>query len=637
LAFGIRRLALSALPALFSLDSDTARDLSFSLDAPFKSMPRISPETIEQVTAALNIVDVIGSYFPLRRAGTEFRALCPFHQEKTPSFYVNPDKQTFYCFGCQRGGSIIQFVQEYEHLDFPEAVRRLAMRAGIAIEQEEFSPEEEEKQTLRKRLLRLHFEAASWFHRNLLRTRAAEAARGYLSQRGLNIEIAKRWQIGYSPDSWTALTEWGQQSGFSREELILSGLVKPKDENNPRSRCYDRFRHRLIFPITNDLGEVIAFSGRQIDPNATGGKYVNSPETPLFSKGNILFGLSKSKRAIARTRQAIVLEGQIDLITSFEAGVENVVAPQGTALTERHAALLKRFAEEIVLFFDADAAGERAAERALEILYGAGLQVRIGVLPVGEDPDSLIRKGGVEIFRALIADAKDFFDFEIERGLGGTGSQSIARRVALARRVAQFAGLVPDPVVRDTMMNRLASRLGLARESLDQVAMQYRRNQSAHSSSDLKKGEVSLPKHEIAVLCHLALTDQKLIEWIRNQPWLAILEPISGTELLQKILGSTVEPENPGSIAAFLASLEKPEAAAISQILTLKPIDKSIRPIFWTEFALRELRSRRQRLQSALRLSAALPDEYPKNLADKEVLDLESLITHISRLSSRAS
>ncbi len=582
-------------------------------------MPRISPETIEQVTAALNIVDVIGSYFPLRRAGTEFRALCPFHQEKTPSFYVSPDKQTFYCFGCQRGGSVIQFVQEYEHIDFPEAVRRLATRAGIAIQQEEFSAEEEEKQTL--------------FHRNLLRTRAAEAARSYLSQRGLNIETAKHWQIGYAPNSWTALTEWGQGSGFSREELILSGLVKPKEENNPRSRCYDRFRHRLMFPITNDLGEVIAFSGRQIDPNATGGKYVNSPESPLFSKGNILFGLSKSKRAIARSRQAIVLEGQIDLITSFEAGVENVVAPQGTALTERHAVLLRRFAEEVVLFFDADAAGERAAERALEILYGAGLQVRIGVLPAGEDPDSLIRKGGVEAFRALATDAKDFFDFEIERGLGGAGSQSVARRVALARRVAQFAGLVPDPVVRDTMMNRLASRLALPRESLDQVASPRRRFQSARDSSfDLEANKVAAPIGAIAVLCHGVLTNQKLLQWIREQPWLAILAPISGTELLQKILGSQVQPEVPNSVATFLAGLEKAEVAAISQILKRRPSAESVCAEYWTQLALGELQSRKQRLVSAIWLSE---DSESKDSAGsvemKEVDDLESLINQADR------
>ncbi len=596
-------------------------------------MPRISPETIEQVTAALNIVDVIGSYFPLRRAGTEFRALCPFHQEKTPSFYVSPDKQTFYCFGCQRGGSVIQFVQEYEHIDFPEAVRRLATRAGIAIQQEEFSAEEEEKQTLRKRLLRLHFEAADWFQRNLLRTRAAEAARSYLSQRGLNIETAKHWQIGYAPNSWTAFTEWGQGSGFSREELILSGLVKPKEENNPRSRCYDRFRHRLMFPITNDLGEVIAFSGRQIDPNATGGKYVNSPESPLFSKGNILFGLSKSKRAIARSRQAIVLEGQIDLITSFEAGVENVVAPQGTALTERHAVLLKRFAEEVVLFFDADAAGERAAERALEILYGAGLQVRIGVLPAGEDPDSLIRKGGVEAFRALTTEAKDFFDFEIERGLGGAGSQSVARRVALARRVAQFAGLVPDPVVRDTMMNRLASRLALPRESLDEVASQRRRYQSARDSNfDLEANKVAAPIGGIAVLCHGVLTNQKLLQWIREQPWLAILAPISGTELLQKILGSQVQPEVPNSVATFLAGLEKAEVAAISQILKRRPSAESVCAEYWTKLALGELQSRKQRLVSAIWLSEDSENKDSAGSVEmKEIDDLESLINQADR------
>jgi DNA primase len=591
-------------------------------------MPRISPETIEQVTAALNIVDVIGSYFPLRRAGTEFRALCPFHQEKTPSFYVSPDKQTFYCFGCQRGGSIIQFVEEYEHVDFPEAVRRLAARAGIAIQQEELSPEEAEKQTLRKRLLRLHFEVASWFHRNLLRTRAAEAARSYLSERGLNIEIAKRWQIGYAPDSWTAVTDWGQQSGFSREELILGGLVKPKNENDPRARCYDRFRHRLMFPITNDLGEVIAFSGRQINPNATGGKYVNSPESPLFSKGNILFGLSKSKRAIARSRQAIVLEGQIDLITAFEAGIENVTAPQGTALTERHAVLLKRFAEEVILFFDADPAGERAAERALEILYAAGLQVRIGVLPPGEDPDSLIRKGGVEAFRALIAEAKDFFDFEIERGLAGSGNQSVARRVALARRVAQFAGLVPDPVLRDTMIMRLAQRLRLPRESLDQVSLQNRRNSSSRDSNfDLEANKAILPEEKIAALCHATLTDQSLLQWIREQPWLAILEPIGGTELLQKILSSAVQPEVPASIATFFAGLEKAEVAALSQILKRRPIEGSVCAEYWTKLALAELHSRRQRLLGVVRLSEGSTDERSASLAEiKEIDDLEQII-----------
>jgi DNA primase len=412
--------------------------------------------------------------------------------------------------------------------------------------------------------------------------------------------------------------------------LVRSGLVKLKDEDNPNSRFYDRFRHRLMFPITNDLGEVIAFSGRNIDANATGGKYVNSPESPLFSKGSILFGLNQSKRAIARSRQAIVLEGQIDLITGYEAGVENVVAPQGTALTERHAALLKRFAEEVVLFFDADPAGERAAERALEILYATGLQVRIGVLPAGEDPDSLIRKKGVDHFRALVTDSKDFFDFEIERGLGGTGEQSVAQRVALARRVAQFAGLVPDPIVRDTMMMRLAQRLRLPRESLDHVVSQNRRNQATRDSDfDLKAKQVPPPLGTLAVLLHAALTNQKLLEWIREQPWLAILEPISGTELLQKILGSAVRPDVPNSMANFLAGLEKEQVAVLSQILKRRPTDGSVCAEYWTKLALGELQSRRRRLVGVLRLTESSSNEHSKTLI--EIGELDDLENQIAR------
>ncbi len=215
---------------------------------------------------------------------------------------------------------------------------------------------------------------------------------------------------------------------------MASGLVKLREEGNPRSRIYDRFRDRLMFPIHNDFGEVVAFSGRILDPKASGGKYVNSPETPLFSKGNLLFGLHQSKRFIANARQAVVLEGQLDLITTFEAGIQNVVAPQGTALTARQAALLHRFADEVVLFFDADAAGQKAAERALEVLFGAGLQVKIGEMPPGEDPDSLIRKSGSDAFRARVDSAEDFFDFQVNHKLSATESKTTAGRVAFARK-----------------------------------------------------------------------------------------------------------------------------------------------------------------------------------------------------------
>src|ERR1700760_2370824 len=499
-------------------------------------MPRIAQETVEQVAAASDIVAVISSYFPLKRAGTEFRALCPFHQERTPSFFVNPSKQSYYCHGCGAGGAVFQFLMQYENIDFPEAVRRLASRAGIAIIVEELSQEEEAKQSLRKRLLRLHFEAAAWYHSNLLRTKAAAHARSYLQSRGINIETAKRWQIGYAPKTWDSLVHWATDSGFTREELMASGLAKPREEGNPRSRIYDRFRDRLMFPINNDFGEVVAFSGRILDPKAKGGKYVNSPETPLFSKGNLLFGLHQSKRFLASARQAIVLEGQLDLITTFEAGIQNVVAPQGTSLTARHAALLRRFADEVVLFFDADAAGQKAAERALEVLFGAGLQVRIGEMPPGEDPDSLIRKSGSDAFRARVESAEDFFDFQINRNLSAAESKTTAGRVAFARKMSQFISVVPDLVVRDTLISRLAVRLTIPRETLQQmVHLSSKQTQGRSLTEEVVTPQLSMPRHDLAVICKAALVVPDLLKEIRQQPWRSVLQHVEGAELISKI------------------------------------------------------------------------------------------------------
>ncbi|MFY9984281.1 MAG: DNA primase [Chthoniobacterales bacterium] len=587
-------------------------------------MPRISPETIQQVAAALNIVDVVGSYFPLKKSGIEFRALCPFHQEKTPSFYVNPDKQTFYCFGCGRGGTVFQFVQEYEHVDFPEAVRRLAHRAAIPIIEAEPSPEEQEKQNQRKRLLRLHFEAADWFHRNLLRTKAGEIARDYMRGRQLNIDIARQWRIGYAPNSWNAFRSWAIQVGFSKEELVLSGLVKLRDEGNPRSDVYDRFRDRLMFPITNELGEVVAFSGRVLQPKAAGGKYINSPESPLFSKGNLLFGLEKSKRTIAQSRQAVVLEGQVDLIVAFAAGIENVVAPLGTALTERHAALLKRFATEVVLFFDADAAGERAAERAIEVLYAAGLQVRLGKLPSGEDPDSLVRKEGAEQFRLRINEAKDFLEHELERS--ATRDQSVAQRVESAHRIARFIGLISEPVLRDTTISRVMARLSLSREAVEQAIASHRKGTGRNSLLEPVETGIAQPEHKISAFCNIFMTDVATLQWVRSQPWKEILAGVAGTEILIKILDSDLQSDNPASVSAFLATLEATDAAILSSALALKPIEPG--RAYWSGLVQEELRLRKSRIKAALRLNSDKPEACAQAQAElNRVLELESHFT----------
>ena len=601
-------------------------------------MPRIAQETVEQVAAASDIVAVINGYFPLKRAGTEFRAICPFHQEKTPSFFVNPSKQSYYCHGCGAGGAVFQFLMQYENIDFPESVRRLASRAGIAIIEDELSAEEETKQSLRKRLLRLHFEATAWFHSNLLRTKAAAHARAYLQSRGVNIETAKRWQIGYAPNTWDSLVHWATAAGFVKQELIESGLVKLREEGNPHSRLYDRFRDRLMFPIHNDFGEVVAFSGRILDPKAKGGKYVNSPETPLFSKGNLLFGLHQSKRSIANAHQAIVLEGQLDLITTFEAGIQNVVAPQGTALTARHAALLRRFADEVVLFFDADAAGQKAGERALEVLFGAGLQVKIGEMPAGEDPDSLIRKSGSDAFRARVELAEDFFEFQIKRFLSTAESQTTAGRVAFARKMSHFINMVPDTVLRETFTSRLASRLKISQETMQQMVNSSARQATSKAlDEEVSASLIAMPPHHLAVICKAALIVPDLLTEIRQQPWQSILQHVEGAELISKVFASALEPGEPASIAGFFASLAKPEAAILSLLLANNNgLNEQMGYLYWTQLAALELQRRKRQLETVLRLAGDdLAARHQANDELKEVLDLESWFTDISRLPSR--
>src|ERR1700737_3965554 len=407
-------------------------------------MPSIPAETIEQIGAANDVVEVIGAYFPLKRAGTNFKALCPFHQEKTPSFTVSPQRQTFHCFGCGVGGSVFRFVMEYEHVDFPASVRKLAARVGIPVVEERGAAAEDQQHEERRTLLKLHAETAEWFHENLLKKEFAQPAREYLKQRGVDRQGAKSWQLGFAPDAWDTFLKWALDRGYSRSQLLQSGLVKPRDENRAEGEVYDRFRGRIMFPICNDVGEVIAFSGRLLQSEVEAAKYLNSPETPLFRKGNVLFGLHKTKRGLIEANCAIVCEGQLDLIALFEAGITNVVAPQGTAFTEGQARILKRFVDEVVLCFDADAAGQKAAERSLDALLQNNLIVRIVDMPPGQDPDSLIRRDGKEEFEKRVAAARDFFDYWIEREVAIEVMGSLGAQVQLVRQPPGTVSRVHD-------------------------------------------------------------------------------------------------------------------------------------------------------------------------------------------------
>ena len=593
----------------------------------------IPSETIEQIAAANDIVEVIGSYFPLKRAGANFKALCPFHQEKTPSFHVNPQRQTFHCFGCGVGGSVFRFVMEYEHLDFPSAVRKLAARVGVPIVEERAAADEDRQHEARRTLLKLHAEAAEWFQENLLKKPFAEAARDYLKNRGIDKQIAKNWQLGFAPDSWDAFLKWALEHGYSRSQLLQSGLVKPRDEERPGNEVYDRFRGRIIFPICNDVGEVIAFSGRLLESDPQVAKYLNSPETPLFQKGRVLFGLHKTKRALIEANCAIVCEGQLDLISLFEAGIKNVVAPQGTAFTEHQARILKRFVAEVVLCFDADQAGRKAAEHSLDALLQHDLIVRVADMPPGEDPDSLIRRNGKEEFEKRVTSARDFFDYWIDREAAVVDLSSLGAKMQLARKLAETVSQVRDPLMRGQVLNKMSARLSVPASEFEKLMTRPRSERSAESAP-ARSAAAMPPRHDVAVLCLLALRDEAARKFLLEQNWREVLPQISGTELLARILESELRLDDPVSLNSFMSQLTAEEEGLVSAWLLQKMPANAIEVAesWWKGLIRATLRRQLEIAETRMRLPQLTTGEVV-NL-QKEIVDLREQLHQISRLSS---
>ena len=606
-------------------------------------MGTIPSEMIEQIAAANDIVDVIGSYFPLKRAGANFKALCPFHQEKTPSFMVSPGRQTFHCFGCGAGGSVFRFVMDYEHTDFPSAVRKLAARAGITVVEARGAEDEDRRYEARRMLLKLHADAADWFHENLLKREVGEPARKYLKHRGITADIAKYWQLGYAPDEWDAFGSWARAHGYHARDLITSGLAKTRDdaEEAPgeRSSGYDRFRGRIIFPICNDVGEVIAFSGRLLKEAEGAAKYLNSPETPLFRKGGVLFGLHKTKRALIEANCAVVCEGQLDLISLFEAGITNVVAPQGTAFTENQARLLKRFVNEVVLCFDADAAGQKAAERSLDALLQNDLIVRVAEMPAGEDPDSLIRHEGKEAFESRVAGADDFFDYLIKRETAGVDLGSLGTKMQLARSLAETVSRIRDPLMRGEVVSKVSAHLGVAAQDFQSLLSKQRTvsgRSEDHSEADgpPKADETApVPRHDIAMLCLLALRDEKAREFLREQNWREILTQVPDGEILALILENDLHPDDAASLNAFMVTLSPSEERLVSSWLLQKapPNARAMVEKWWLGIRQAILRRQLDVATSRIKLPNLSTGETV-NL-QKQILDLRGQLHDLSQLA----
>lgn len=590
-------------------------------------MPRISEETIERVSAATDIVEVIGSYFPLKRAGTSFRALCPFHREKSPSFHVSPQKQAYYCFGCGAGGSVFKFVMEYERIDFATAVQRLAQRAGVTIVEVNDSPGEGKRREQRQRLLDLHRIAAEWFAHNLLRTQSGQAARDYLKSRELTAEVAKNWQLGYAPDSRDALLRHAREAGFRDDDLRASGLFVGGEDGPLASR----FRHRLMFPICNDYGEVIAFSGRVLPPSEDPAKYVNSPETPLFTKGRALFGLHKARRPLADAGTAIVCEGQLDLIRVFESGFGNVVAPQGTAFTAPQARLLRRYAETAILCFDSDRAGRTAVERSLPILLASGFGVRVAALPPGEDPDSLIRQRGPDAFRAIIEAAPNYFDFAVAEARQSGVLDDASAKAALVRKLAGFAASLPDSVARESVAARLGPHLAISAQAF--LAAVPRQAPAVETEDDTPvEPQAEQLDATVQLLLHAALVSLEARHEFAVQNTARALGQRPGLDLLGKCMAATFDPADEAAARRFLESLPaEAQSLTARMLLSRPPANPSgiVREVT-ANLRRKELESRREALTARLRESGLKADEVARLQA--EVIDITRELQEVIRL-----
>lgn len=528
----------------------------------------IPRETVEQVLAATDIVDLIGSYVPLKRAGSRFVANCPFHDEKTPSFSIDPARQFYHCFGCNKSGDAVTFIRDFEGLTFVDSVRKLASKSGITIAEQALNPRQERARAERGRLLDLHREAARYFHQLLLESPAAQHARDYLKSRNLGREMVERWEVGWAPSATGDFISWAREKGMRGRDLVASGLALEREKGG----IYLRFRDRLMFPVRNTYGDTIAFSGRQLKDDPRSGKYINSPETSLFKKSEVLFALDRSRKGILDAKSVLICEGQIDAICCHENGFPNAVANLGTAFTPQHASNLKRYTQAALLCFDADKAGFSGAKRAFRELAGVGIRVRVVQMPGGNDPDSFIQEKGAEAFRKLLDEAPEFFDFIIGEATANGQLATPSQRTDLTLECAGLLALVKESVTRDALMNHVATRLQTGVPELrDAVSRAARASQKrVFARPNETKSEQTAPEAAaldpcLGYLSSLAMHSPEVQEWLAEQieSIHELGEQLSGSKILLAILASRPDPLVPAAINGFLSGLPEAERLAL--------------------------------------------------------------------------
>jgi DNA primase len=514
----------------------------------------IPEDTIARVRESIDLVELVREQVPgLKKSGRNFQARCPFHQERTPSFNVNPEMGVFKCFGCGKGGDAFKFLMETEGLTYPEAIRKLAQRVGIMIEEaqgEAVSAEAKAKQAL----YGLMEEAAGFYHRVLMESSEAEQARAYLSKRGLTSETLQKFSVGFAPASGSALRDAAQKKGYGLESLDRAGLIRTKEGTG---RTYDHFWNRIVFPIWDTQGRIIAFGGRAMGDAMP--KYINSPETPIYSKSRHLYGLFQGMATLRKARHAIVLEGYMDVATCHQFGIDKAVATLGTALTDEHVRLLRRYADHVTLLFDPDAAGAQAALRGGELLVSEGFTVDVVVLPDDVDADEILVAKGREALDAYLEKATPFMDYFLARVMDRHPGLTPEAKLAVAREVLPLVKKIKDPLLQDEHLGRVAAALRADKAILAQQMRRQRgdaelapaRTTAPAANAARKPGAVLSLEEEIFLLAIHYPTDevyQALVElpWLDPrcaEAWHALSPQIRrGAVNVSEVLGTLSEP-----------------------------------------------------------------------------------------------
>ncbi len=473
----------------------------------------ISKRILEEIRFRNDIVEVIQSYLNLKKSGSTYKAICPFHKEKTPSFHVNSQRQIWHCFGCGAGGDVFGFIMEREGVDFVTAAKMLADRSGVNVELEEDDSGTKNK----NELFKINKDAASFYNRTLLKGRSAAVARAYLKKRELDQHTVEEFMIGFAPDQWDAVLKGAEKKNYTVDQLETVGLVICKEKSKGSGvRCYDRFRNRIMFPIHDEQDRIVGFSGRTLETDDRGAKYVNTPETPLFKKSRILYGLNKARRNIVDAGEAIICEGQVDVIRCHQAGFNTAVAPQGTSFTEDHVRIVNRYADSVVIAFDQDVAGQNAAIKTARLFMDAGVAVRIAALPEGQDPDSFILKEGAEAFRALMEGAVSVVAYQIQALSSREKAHTEVGLMRISREILDTISRSPNSVQKAKLIQEAADRLGVPASALsDELKRATRRRSTGGRDNAGRRGKKkeSRPPDEVALCeCIIHIQDYPGIE-----------------------------------------------------------------------------------------------------------------------------